>query len=143
MDVLNCTVNNDNMKIVCNTHILPPKGYSAINLCGVIFTRKTKDEVDKLLQTERGKRWINHEHIHTLQKKATLNSWICFYLVYLFYFFKMWPFFTTNWSIAYRTIPYEYEAYTKQKDFQITKSDWKSCIYDNQQRLTAYWRIKN
>lgn len=142
MDIVKYNVNGDEMKIVCGMQLLPPPGYSAINLCGVIFTRKSKKEVEKLLETERGKIWINHEHIHTLQKKATCNSWICFYAVYLYYFFKMWPFYTTNWSIAYRTIPYEYEAYTKQSNYTITKSYWKYCIYCNKKRLNAYWRTK-
>ena len=56
------------MKIIYN-NILPPKGFKAINLFGVLFVRKDVEIYDTTL---------NHEAIHTAQMKEML--YIFFYL---------------------------------------------------------------
>lgn len=58
--------------IVINNNIIPFKGFSAMNLFGIIFARNGKRVTDKLL---------NHEYIHTLQMKEML--YIGFYIWYL------------------------------------------------------------
>lgn len=54
------------MKIVQNK-LIPPKGFKAITIFGIVFARKELDEVSK-----------NHEAIHIRQGNETL--WIFFYL---------------------------------------------------------------
>lgn len=44
------------MKIIYN-NIIPFEGYSAMNICGVIFARKRFEPLDDVT--------INHESIHT------------------------------------------------------------------------------
>lgn len=99
------------MKVIENK-ILPPKGYLAINLFGVLFVRKGNldilDEFD-----------VNHELIHTVQMKEML-----------YLFFYIW--YITEWLIklikyksghtAYLNISFEREAYTHQNDLDYLKT---------------------
>jgi len=90
------------MKIIEN-NIIPFKGFAAINLFGVLFTRKGVKINDTLL---------NHESIHTAQMKELL--YVPFYLLYgLEYVYKLFKHkFNTN--KAYRNISFEKEAYDNQ-----------------------------
>lgn len=81
------------MKIIYNK-ILPVKGFSAINLCGVVFARR---ECKPLSDST-----INHEAIHTAQQREWL--YIGFFILYFFeWIFK-----------GYRGISFEKEAYQYQ-----------------------------
>lgn len=122
--------------------LLPPQGYSAITLFGYVFTRKSYSEVSNILSTPKGKVWANHESIHIAQKtKVWSKTWIVFYILYLFYFFKAWPF-SMSWKIAYKTIPFEIEAYQNQGllDYpdNYNESMWKRYIYSNKVRKKLY-----
>ena len=85
------------MKVIYN-NIIPFRGFSAINLFGVIFAR---EEYKPL-----GKRTLNHEAIHTAQMKELL--YVGFYLWYV-----------VEWLVklfiygkeAYRNVSFEREAY--------------------------------
>ena len=89
------------MNVVYN-RIIPVKGFSAINLFGVVFARKEFEPLHKST--------IRHEAIHTAQAKEML-----------FVFFYVW--YIIEWLIrliqyrdkkeAYRSISFEREAYTK------------------------------
>lgn len=89
------------MKIIVNK-FLPPKGFSYINLFGILFTRRE----EQISETT-----ANHEVIHTAQMKEML--YIPFYLCYI-----------VEWLIrlavcldshkAYRSISFEREAYGNQ-----------------------------
>lgn len=120
------------LKFICNCRIIPPKGYSAITLFGRVYTRKDEDTVKRYLETKRGQIWYHHEYMHVMQKEA-IGSWFVFYILYLWYFFKAWPFFM-NWRQAYRTIPFELEAYQVEDDFDIWKSYWKYYVRSNKER---------
>lgn len=81
------------MKIIYN-RLLPFKGFSAINLCGVVFARR---ECKPLSQTT-----LNHEAIHTSQQREWL--YVGFFILYFFeWIFK-----------GYRGISFEKEAYEYQ-----------------------------
>ena len=89
------------MKIIRNK-IIPFKGYSAINLFGVLFVRK------KIAITER---LINHESIHTAQMKELF--YIFFYLWYVVeWLFRLVQY--LSFEEAYRNISFEREAHTMQ-----------------------------
>ncbi len=82
--------------IVIRNRILPPKGYDAINLAGVIFCRRNAVLTDDMLR---------HERIHTVQMAEM--GFVGFYLWYV-----------VEWLIrlpmrgrAYSNISLEREAY--------------------------------
>lgn len=136
------TIYRNGMRLKCDCKILPPKGYSAITLFGTVYTKKTEEEIDWYLLTINGKKWLNHERIHCEQKKETHNSWVVFYLLYLWYFFKMWPFCTANWSLAYATIPFEMEAKQNEHKMGYT-SKWMSYVYPNSWRKAYEYKWRN
>lgn len=86
------------MKIVRN-HLIPFKGFIAINLFGVLFARHEAYISETVL---------NHKEIHTAQMKEL--GYVLFYVIYLI-----------EWLIrlflpgnAYRNISFEREAYENQ-----------------------------
>lgn len=91
------------MKIVKNKFI-PPRGFTYVNLFGVLFTRRDRAISDKTL---------NHEMIHTEQMKEML-----------YVFFYIW--YVAEWLVkliilrdghkAYRAISFEREAYENQEN---------------------------
>lgn len=92
------------MKIIYNKYI-PPKGYAAINICGVIFAR---DQYRPLREYTR-----RHEAIHTRQIVELLV--IFFYLWYgIEWFVRLLQY--RNKKEAYRNISFEREAYTNEMD---------------------------
>lgn len=90
---------------IVKNKILPPKGFLAINLFGVLFTRK--DNLDVYT--------INHEEIHTKQMKEL--GYIFFYIWYgiewLIRLFKK--------GDAYRNISFEKEAYANEYNLDYIK----------------------
>ena len=98
------------MKIIYN-NIIPFKGFSAINLFGVIFARKG---------TFISFRVKNHEAIHTAQMKELL--YIGFYLWYIIEWLILLIKFRFNNSKAYNSISFEKEAYDKMYDPDYLKS---------------------
>ena len=88
--------------LIIQNNLLPPKGYKAITLFGLVFARKELNDPDK-----------NHERIHIRQGREML--WIFFYLWYI-----------AEWVVrliqyrdkdkAYYNISFEREAYSNQYD---------------------------
>lgn len=89
------------MKIVKNRFI-PPRGFTYVNLFGVLFTRRDKPISDVSL---------NHEQIHTEQMKEML--YVFFYLLYVIEWLVR---LIILWDAhkAYRAISFEREAYANQ-----------------------------
>jgi hypothetical protein len=90
------------MKIIYNK-IIPFKGFSAINLFGVVFARKECGTLH--WQT------MNHELIHTAQMKELF--YIFFYLFYALEWLVKLCFYGNK---AYYHISFEKEAYAHQND---------------------------
>ena len=87
------------MKIIYN-NIIPFKGFTAINLFGILFIRKNNKV---------SKRLLNHEAIHTAQMKELW--YVPFYILYLLeWLIKIIK--TRSSIVAYRTLSFEKEAYT-------------------------------
>lgn len=100
------------MKIIYN-NLIPFKGYSAINLCGILFVRNDcKDQVDDEM--------INHESIHSKQIFEMLV--IFFYIWYIVeWFIKLFKYGDSDEDgrgDAYRNISFEREAYDNEKDLE-------------------------
>lgn len=94
------------MKIIYNK-ILPPKGFAAINLFGIVFARKEFNPLSE--------KTINHEKIHTRQMKEML--YIFFYLWYgIEWIIRLIQY--RNSMSAYYNISFEREAYQNERDPQ-------------------------
>ncbi|MDR1121141.1 MAG: hypothetical protein LBM08_09505 [Dysgonamonadaceae bacterium] len=86
------------MKVIYNP-LLPFKGFSAINLFGVIFARTECRPLSK--------RTINHEAIHTAQMKEL------FYLGFYVWYITEWVLkLAIHGKRSYQNISFEREAYT-------------------------------
>ena len=90
------------MKIV-RTSILPFRGFSAINLLGILFVHHGVYLSNEL---------INHERIHTAQQREML--FLFFYIAYLIEWLMRLP----MRGNAYRNISFEREAYANQCNLQ-------------------------
>lgn len=98
------------MKIFYSKYF-PPKGFTAINLFGIIIARK---EYGNLSRKE-----INHEKIHSFQIKELL--WIIFYLLYFFeWLFRIVQY--RNPLKAYYNISFEREAYSNDGNMSYLKN---------------------
>jgi len=91
------------MKIIINS-IIPFKGFTAINLFGIIFCRPEYAPLANIT--------LNHEAIHTKQMKELL--YLFFYLLYGLEWFVKLFFYGKN---SYRNISFEREAYSHAQNF--------------------------
>lgn len=92
------------MKIIKN-NILPPHGFKAINLFGILFVRKNAN-IDEVT--------LNHEAIHTAQMRELL--YVFFYILYLIDWLIGLVVYGFDTKRAYREICFEKEAYENQGD---------------------------
>ena len=94
------------VKIV-RTTILPFRGFTAINLLGMLFVHPGVYLSDELM---------NHERIHTAQQREML--YVFFYLAY----FVEWLMRLPMHGNAYRNISFEREAYANQRNLHYLES---------------------
>lgn len=94
------------MKIV-RSRWLPPRGYSGINLFGVLFVHPGQYVSPVML---------NHERIHTAQMLEL--AILPFYVLYLL----EWLIRLLMRGRAYRNISFEREAYRHERDFDYLKT---------------------
>ena len=93
------------------TNFFPPKGFSAINLFGIIIGRK---DICKLTKYD-----INHERIHTYQMIELL--WVFFYLFYILeWLFRVVQY--RGFLKGYYNISFEREAYKHGNDLEYLKN---------------------
>lgn len=88
------------MKIIYNK-IIPVKGFTAINVLGIVFARKEYYPIST--------KTINHEAIHTAQIKEML--FVFFYLWYIIEWLMRWFYYGFDSDKAYRKLLFEREAY--------------------------------
>jgi hypothetical protein len=94
------------MKMIYN-NILPVKGFSAINLFGVLFVRKGVAVTERML---------NHERIHTVQMREML--YVFFYLWYVIeWLLKL----IRHGKQSYYNISFEREAYQNDSNLEYLK----------------------
>jgi hypothetical protein len=108
------------MKIVKNRFI-PTRGFTYVNLFGVLFTRRDRPISDVSL---------NHEQIHTEQMKEML--YVFFYLWYVMEWLVRLIILRDSHK-AYRAISYEQEAYANQENLTYREGrkryHWLSYIF--------------
>ncbi len=88
--------------------IIPPKGFLAINLFGLIFSKRELTDIEK-----------NHEAIHTAQMRELL--YIGFYILYVLEWLQKVIVYDTL-KDAYRNLSFEKEAYKHQNDLEYLKT---------------------
>ena len=100
------------MKII-RSRIIPCKGFTAINIFGVVFVRKEILPQHNISIYDWDK-MLNHELIHTAQMKELL--YVPFYLLYgIEWLIRLAMY--RNAKKAYRNISFEREAYDNQDNF--------------------------
>lgn len=101
------------MKVI-RSRIIPCKGFTAINLFGVVFVRKEILPQHDISIYDWDK-MLNHELIHTAQMKELL--YVPFYLLYGIEWLIRFAMYR-NTKKAYRNISFEREAYDNQDNFR-------------------------
>ena len=112
------------MPAVVNTFWLR-KGYEGLTFFGHILA-PTQQEADRFNAGEKGDRMSaamkNHEMIHLRQAQACHDSWMCFYLLYIWYWLKGLPMNRKMKHAAYLLNPFEMEAYFHMYDLHYLES---------------------
>lgn len=109
------------MKIIRNRFLPVGRGFSAINLFGVLFVKPYVSISPRLL---------NHERIHTFQQRELL--FVGFYLAYVAEWLVRLVIAKGNNYKAYAAISFEREAYANEKNLDYLKT----------RRPFAQWRRK-
>ena len=104
------------MRIIHISSLPLLKGFFAINLFGVVFSRDRLDEKE-----------MRHEYIHTLQQREML--FVGFFLWYFAEWIIKLLIYRNN-NRAYRNISFEREAYDNEKDE----------LYLTTRRHYAWWK---
>ena len=100
------------MKALRNTFWLR-KGYAALTFFGTIVTA-TDEEAQELNGQLTSLK--NHEMIHLKQAQSCGDSWVRFYLLYIYYWLRALPQNRYHRHAAYWLNPFELEAYQHMND---------------------------
>jgi len=97
-------------------HFLLPT-FKAITWFGIIRCQ-SKSDVELINKTDTidGKLKC-HETIHVRQAESKKNSWLRFYLAYLWQWICNLPLMTINIYFPYKFIPFELEAYANEENY--------------------------
>ncbi|MBQ9357197.1 MAG: hypothetical protein IJT98_07920 [Prevotella sp.] len=105
------------------------KSYDAMMFFGYIVTHTQKDADYFNSHDSSMKR---HETIHLLQARSTHNSWLCFYILYIWYYARAIGLNRRHKGAAYRLNPFEMEAYGHMHDpkyiekCQLGANEWQT-----------------
>lgn len=103
------------MEVVEMKHF-PFKGYKAMSWCGRIIHRVGASEVNKIT--------MNHERIHAMQAVMCNDSWVRYYLAYLWEYIRRG--FLHPMTANYYVSKYESQAYANESDFDYcNKPYWE------------------
>ena len=104
--------------IVVSKYLIP-KGYAAIALFPFVFVKHSNLKANKA--------FVNHELIHLRQQLEMLiiPFFVWYGLEFLIRYIKC-----KNWSLAYKNISFEREAYTNENNLEYLQSlFWKFLKY--------------
>ena len=133
----------DKMKVVFN-NLLPFPGYFAITLFGKIYIRESsRSSWERQLKTGDANITMNHETIHLRQAQSMFDSWIMYYIRYIYEYLKNQPWKNGN-SFAYYMIPFEMEAYQNEINLSYLDGNkpttgWKKFAKFNLKKRLAIW----
>ena len=94
------------------------KSYEALTFFGTVLTH-TQEAADHM--NSRYDELKNHEMIHLRQARSTHDSWLCFYLLYAWYYLRALPYNRQLKNAAYRLNPFEMEAYAHMNDLDYVR----------------------
>ena len=112
------------MPAVVNTFWLR-KGYEGLTFFGQILT-PTQELADRFNASFNALK--NHEMIHLRQAQSCGDSWLRFYLLYIWYWLKALPANRKMKHAAYLLNPFEMEAYARMHDLDYLKgpaTEWR------------------
>ena len=89
------------------------RGYQALTFFGTIVTAT---EADARLMRQGDSSLARHEMIHLRQAQSTHDSWLIFYLLYVWYYLRALPQNRRMKNAAYLLNPFELEAYRHMDD---------------------------
>lgn len=134
-----------------------PKGYEGLTFFGKILTpsQEVADKMNKGFSTLK-----NHEMIHLRQAQSCGDSWVRYYLLYIWYWVKnlcksrklrkMAKPITLPRNIAYLLNPFELEAYANMHDLHYLEQcqdgarGWRHYAdMPIEERLNQYYKIFN
>jgi hypothetical protein len=96
-------------------------GFVAITLFGVVYC-KSQSRVDEINKSENiDSQLESHETIHVRQAESTKDSWLLYYLKYIWQWIINFPLIFVNTYAPYKFMPFELEAYANQ-------DDWNYCL---------------
>ena len=101
-----------NMPVIRNSFWLR-KGYAALTFFGTVIA-STKEDAEEFKNQKSTLR--NHEMIHLRQAQSTHDSWLMFYLLYVWYSLKLLPQSRKMKNAIYWLNPFEMEAYQHEND---------------------------
>lgn len=105
------------------SRFLPPKGYFAITFFGRILIHRRNFGLWEAQKTTRsGQILLHHEWIHVKQAVSTHNSWLCYYLRYIYFYLKNRPL-RYGSQFAYYANPFEMEAYAHENDLDYARTE--------------------
>jgi hypothetical protein len=92
------------------TKYLIPKGYRGMAVFPFVLVKQRHDKENKV--------FINHERIHLRQQLELLifPFFIWYFIEFVIRFIQL-----KKWSVAYRNISFEREAYAKEKNLDYLK----------------------
>lgn len=115
------------MKVICNKWI-PIKGFSCMNLFGVIYRREEN------CGWHLSQRTLNHEGIHSCQAEDFIKNpnksdfkrilgYLIFYLLYIIEWIFKFICVLFYWKIRpYYSLSYEQEAYNNEENFEYQET---------------------
>jgi len=98
---------------VIHDGLLLRKGYDALTFFGTIVAAN-HEMVEAM--TDKMNALKNHEMIHLRQAQDTHDSWLCFYVLYLWHYLRLIPLNRKYKNAAYELNPFELEAYRHMCD---------------------------
>lgn len=107
--------------------VLCPPGFAAITLFGIIFTRSKGIEANINQDSGFGSVTEYHEWIHIQQAKNTHNSWLLYYLLYIWQWITNLPLVFVSSKAPYKFISYELEAFAFQKEWNYINPNSNGC----------------
>ncbi len=108
---------------------LVPSGFVAITLFGTVYCH-SEIRVEEINKTDGIDCQLeSHEAIHVRQAESTKNSWLLFYILYIWQKIKNMPLIFIDINAPYKFSAFELEAYAYQDDWNYCKNictKWKS-----------------
>lgn len=110
------------------TKLLPPY-FAGITLFGTVYTNSKKLKTQTNASDEINSNFKSHETIHVRQAQGTHDSWLLFYIIYIWQWICNLPLIFIDLHAPYKFIPIELEAFHNERDWTYVDKgaayEWK------------------